>query len=47
MNTIVIKISLIMTFVYPCIFSIIVNDEQQDATIWACLFFPNQLYVVW
>ena len=31
--------------VCPCIFSIIVNDDQQDATISAYLFIPNQLYV--
>ena len=30
---------------YPCIVSIIVNDEQQDATILAYLFVPNQLYM--
>ena len=32
-----------LTFVYPCIASIIVNDDQQDATILAYLFIPNQL----
>ena len=36
-----------MTFVYPCIASIIVNDDQQDATILAYLFIPNQLYMRW
>jgi len=35
-----------LTFVYPCIASIIVNDEQQDATILAYIFFPNQLYML-
>jgi len=34
-----------LTFVYPCIASIIVNDDQQDATILAYLFIPNQLYM--
>ena len=29
----------------PCIFSIIVNDDQQDATILAYLFIPNELYM--
>ena len=29
----------------PCIVSIIVNDDQQDATILAYLFIPNQLYM--
>jgi len=33
--------------VYPCIVSIIVNDDQQDATILAYLFIPNQLYMFW
>ena len=28
---------------YPCIASITVNDDQQDATILASLFIPNQL----
>jgi hypothetical protein len=36
-----------LTFVYPCIVSIIVNDDQQDATILAYLFIPNQLYMFW
>jgi len=36
---------LCLTFVCPCIVSIIVNDDQQDATILAYLFIPNQLYV--
>ena len=31
----------LMAFVYPCIASIIVNDDQQDATILAYLFIPN------
>jgi len=34
-----------LTFVCPCIVSIIVNDDQQDATILAYLFIPNQLYM--
>ena len=34
-----------LTFVYPCIASIFVNDDQQDATILAYLFIPNQLYM--
>ena len=34
-----------LTFVYPCIASITVNDDQQDATILAYLFIPNQLYM--
>ena len=34
-----------LTFVCPCIVSITVNDDQQDATILAYLFIPNQLYV--
>ena len=34
-----------MTYVCPCIFSIIVNDDQQDATTWVYLFIPNQLYM--
>jgi hypothetical protein len=28
---------------YPCIASIIVNDDQQNATILAYLFIPSQL----
>ena len=32
-------------FVCPCIVSIIVNDDQQDATILVYLFIPNQLYM--
>ena len=32
-------------FIYLCITSIIVNDNQQDATILAYLFIPNQLYM--
>ena len=35
----------VLDFMYPCIVSIIVNDDQQDATILAYLFIPNQLYV--
>ena len=34
-----------LTFVYPWVPSIIVNDDQQDATILAYLFIPNQLYM--
>ena len=35
-----------LTFVCPCIVSIIVNDDQQDATFWFIyLFVPNQLYI--
>ena len=34
-----------LTFVCPCIVSIIVNDDQQDATILVYLFIPNQLHV--
>ena len=33
-----------VTFVYPRII-IFVNDDQQDATILAYLFIPNQLYM--
>jgi len=33
----------ILMFMYPCIVSINVNDEQQDATILAYLFIPSQL----
>jgi len=36
-----------LTFMYPCIASIIVNDHQQYATILAYLFTPNQLYMFW
>ena len=31
------------TFMYPCIASIILNDDQQDANVLAFLFIPNQL----
>ena len=34
-----------LTFVCPCIASIIVNDDQQDTTILAYLFIHNQLYM--
>ena len=34
-----------LTFMYPCIVSIIVNDDQQDATIQVYLFIPSQLYM--
>jgi hypothetical protein len=34
-----------LTFVCSCIVSINVNDDQQDATILAYLFIPNQLYM--
>ena len=33
-----------LTSVYPRVIGIIVNDDQQDATILAYLFIPNQLY---
>jgi hypothetical protein len=33
------------TFVYPCIISVIVNDDQQDATILAHLFIYSQRYM--
>jgi len=39
--------SKILTFVCPCIVSIIVNDDQQDATILAYLFIPNKLCMFW
>ena len=39
------QIATYLTFVCPYIASIIVNDDQQDATILAYLFIPNQLYV--
>ena len=32
-------------FVCPGVVSVIVNDDQQDATILASLFIPNQLYM--
>ena len=38
------KVFLNLTFVYPCIVSIIVNDDQQDATILGYLFI-YQLYM--
>ena len=34
-----------LTFLCPCIISIIVNDDQQDATNLVYLFTPNQLYM--
>jgi len=34
-----------LTFVCACIVGIIVNDDQEDATILSYLFIPNQLYV--
>ena len=34
-----------ITFVCPCVVSIIVNADQQDATILAYLLIPNQLYI--
>ena len=37
-------VNFILTFVYPCIVSIIVTDDQQDA-IMVYLFIPNQLYM--
>jgi len=39
------KDGLNLTFVCPCIVTIIVNDDQQDATILAYVFIPNQLYM--
>ena len=36
-----------LTFVCPCVVSIIVNYDQQDATILANLFIPNRLYMFW
>ena len=34
-----------LTFVYPCVVGVIVNDDQKDATILAYLLIPNQLYM--
>jgi len=34
-----------LTFVYPCIVSVTLNDYQQDATILAYFFIPNQFYM--
>ena len=34
-----------LTLVCPCIVSIIVNDDQQDATILDYFFIPNQFYM--
>ena len=34
-----------LTFVCPCIASVTVNDDQQDANILVYLFIPNQLYM--
>jgi len=34
-----------LTFVRPCIVSIFVINDQQDATILDYLFIPNQLYM--
>jgi len=34
-----------LTFVSPCFASIIVNDDQEDATILVYLFIRNQLYM--
>ena len=42
-----ISICFILTFVCPCIASIIVNADQQEATILDYLFIPSQLYVFW
>ena len=33
-----------VTYVCPCIVSLILNGDQQDATILAYLFIPNQRY---
>jgi len=38
-----VKTTCFLTFVYPCIASIIINDNQQDATILAYLFIPNHV----
>ena len=35
-----------LTFVFLCIVSIVVNDDQQDAYILAYLLIPNQLYML-
>jgi hypothetical protein len=35
----------ILTFVFPCIVSIIVIDEQRGKTVLVYLFVPNQLYM--
>jgi len=40
------EIRLGLTFVCPCIVSITVNDDQQDATILAYLFISNQVYMI-
>jgi hypothetical protein len=34
-----------LTSVCPCNVSMIVNDDQKDATILAYLFIPDQLYM--
>jgi len=34
-----------LTFVYSCIVSVNVNDDRQDATIFAYLFIPSQFYM--
>jgi len=36
-----------LTFVCPCIANIVVNDDQQDATVlwFIYLFIPNQIYM--
>ena len=36
-----------LKFACPCIVSLIVNDDQQDATILAYLFIRNQQYMFW
>jgi len=33
-----------LTSVHPCVASMTVNDDQQDANILAYLFIPNQFY---
>jgi len=38
-------VAICLTFVYPCIASTIVNDDQQYATIFVYIFIPNQLYM--
>ena len=36
-----------LKFLCPCIIIIIVNDDQQDESNLACLFIPNQLYILY
>jgi len=39
------RVNLSVTF--KVLYTIVVNDDQQDATILAYLFIPNQLYMFW